>query len=181
MSCSANNPEAIKRLYEIKGRNEEKPVAICVSDFDHLNHWGRADHLPMELLTKLLPGPVTIVLYKSEYLNNPFLNPGAEKVGIRIPDFEFIRDVCRLFNEPMALTSANKSSERSTLNINEFNQLWPCLAGIFDGGQLNSNAEPHRAGSTVVDLSEPSRFKVIREGIAFESTISTLRQFDITE
>lgn len=28
LACSANDHEAIKRLYEIKGRNEEKPVAV---------------------------------------------------------------------------------------------------------------------------------------------------------
>lgn len=178
LACSANDPEAIKRLYEIKGRNEEKPVAICVSDYNDLKHWGCADHLPMELIKKLLPGPVTIVLNKSSYLNNPFLNPGVDKIGIRIPDFNFIRDVCREFNQPMALTSANKSSEKSSLNITEFEKLWPCLAAVFDGGSL-SEAEDHRAGSTVIDLSESNTCKVIRQGISYESTIFLLKQFSI--
>lgn len=178
LACSANDPEAIKRLYEIKGRNEEKPVAICVSDYADLNHWGCAEHLPMELIEKLLPGPVTIVLDKSKFLNNPFLNPGVDKIGIRIPDFNFIRDVCREFNQPMALTSANRSSEKSSLNIEEFKKLWPSLAAIFDGGSL-SEAEDHRAGSTVIDLSESNACKVIRQGISYESTVLLLKQFKI--
>lgn len=178
LACSANDPEAIKRLYEIKGRNEEKPVAICVSDYADLKHWGRAEHLPMEIIEKLLPGPVTIVLNKSKYLNNPYLNPGVNKIGIRIPDFNFIRDVCREFNQPMALTSANRSSEKSSLNIEEFKKLWPNLAAVFDGGSL-SEAEDHRAGSTVIDLSEPATCQVIRQGISYESTISLLKQFNI--
>lgn len=40
LACNANDHNAIKRLYEIKGRNEEKPVAICVSDYGDLKHWG---------------------------------------------------------------------------------------------------------------------------------------------
>ena len=178
LACSANNVEAIKKLYDIKGRNEEKPVAICVSDLNDLKQWGEADHLSMNLLKKLLPGPVTIVLRKSKYLNNPFLNQGLPKIGVRIPDFNFIRDVCRLFNQPMALTSANRSSEKSSLNITEFNQLWPQLAGIFDGGSL-SELEDHRAGSTVIDLSELNTCKIIREGISFNSTVKILKHFNI--
>jgi tRNA threonylcarbamoyl adenosine modification protein (Sua5/YciO/YrdC/YwlC family) len=178
LACSANDPEAIKKLYEIKGRNEEKPVAICVSDYADLNHWGQAEHLPMELVEKLLPGPVTIVLDKSKFLNNPFLNPGVGKIGIRIPNFNFIRDVCREFNQPMALTSANRSSEKSSLNTTEFDQLWPSLAAVFDGGSL-SEAEDHRAGSTVIDLSEINVCKVIRQGISYKSTLLLLKQFKI--
>jgi len=178
LACSANDPDAIRRLYEIKGRNEEKPVAICVSDYADLQYWGRADHLSMDMVKQLLPGAVTIVLDKSRHLDNPFLNPGTHKIGIRIPDFNFIRDVCREFGQPMALTSANKSSEKSSLNVNEFSKLWPSLAAVFDGGSL-SEAEDHRAGSTVIDLSEPNSCKVIRQGMSYEHTVELLKQYAI--
>jgi len=178
LACSATNHEAIRRLYEIKGRNEEKPVAVCVSDYSDLKHWGRAEHLPKELLEKLLPGAVTIVLRKSKHLDNPFLNPGVTKVGIRIPDFAFIREVCREFDQPMALTSANRSSEKSSLNVEEFKNLWPQISVVFDGGSL-SDSEDHRAGSTVIDLSEANTCKVIRQGIAFEPTVEALKLFNI--
>lgn len=176
LACSANDPEAIKRLYEIKGRNEEKPVAICVSDFKDLRHWGKADHIPDELIQQLLPGPVTIVLNKSVHLNNPYLNHGIEKIGVRIPDFDFIRDVCRIFSQPMALTSANKSSEKSTLNVDEFKHLWSCLGAVFDGGSL-SDSDEHRKGSTVIDLSQPGEYQVIRQGIAYERTTSLVENY----
>lgn len=176
LACSANDQDAIKRLYEIKGRNEEKPVAICVSDYDGLKHWGQASHLPNELIQQLLPGPVTIVLNKSEFLNNPYLNNGIQRIGIRIPDFNFIRDVCREFSQPIALTSANKSSEKSSLNIKEFKQLWPSLGAVFDGGNL-SDSEEQRKGSTVIDLSVPGEYQIIREGIAYERTIELVKKY----
>jgi tRNA threonylcarbamoyl adenosine modification protein (Sua5/YciO/YrdC/YwlC family) len=178
LACSANDQEAIKSLYEIKGRNEEKPVAICVSDYSDLKHWGQADHLPNELIQQLLPGPVTIVLNKSIHLNNPYLNNGIERIGIRIPDFNFIRDVCREFSQPMALTSANKSSEKSTLNVEEFKHLWPSLGAVFNGGTL-SDSEEQRKGSTVIDLSVPGEYQVIREGIAYERTIQLVHKYGI--
>lgn len=180
LACSANNQVAIKKLYDIKGRNEEKPVAICVSDFVELKRYGNANHLNDELLKKLLPGPVTIVLNKSEHLTNPYLNPGTQKIGIRIPNFNFIRDVCREFSQPIALTSANKSSERSSLNIEEFNHLWKNLGGVFDGGSL-SNSEENRKGSTVIDLSEQNEYRVIRQGIAYEETIKLIEEYGFRE
>uniref|UniRef100_A0A023EMJ1 Threonylcarbamoyl-AMP synthase n=1 Tax=Aedes albopictus TaxID=7160 RepID=A0A023EMJ1_AEDAL len=176
LACSANDPKAIQRLYAIKGREERKPVAICVAEFDDLRHWGQADHLPNELLEQLLPGPVTIVVQKSVHLDNPFLNPGVEKIGIRIPDFDFIRDVSRAFRYPVALTSANRSSEQSTLNVREFEKLWPMLGAVFDGGQLGLREE-QRAASTVIDLSQVGQYKVIREGVAVEHTVRVVEQF----
>lgn len=180
LAVSANDPKAIKRLYEIKGRNEEKPVAICVSDYADLKHWGKADHLNDELLKKLLPGAVTVVLHKSIHLNNPYLNPGTEKIGIRIPDFNFIRQVCKTFARPIALTSANKSSEKSSLNIYEFKYLWSSLGAVFDGGSL-SDSEENRKGSTVIDLSEPNEYKVIRQGISYDTTIELVEQYGFRE
>lgn len=178
LACNANDPKSIQRLYAIKGRNENKPVAICVGEIKDVRHWGEADHLSDELLNRLLPGPVTIVLHKSENLDNPYLNPGVDKIGIRIPDFDFIRNICRKSQFPIALTSANKSSENSTLRVEEFKHLWPSLGGVFDGGCLGK-LESQRAGSTVIDLSEHNSCYVIRKGVAIDQVSSVLKEFDI--
>uniref|UniRef100_A0A2M4BWE8 Threonylcarbamoyl-AMP synthase n=1 Tax=Anopheles marajoara TaxID=58244 RepID=A0A2M4BWE8_9DIPT len=177
LACSANDPVAIQKLYAIKGRHEQKPVAICVADFDDLRYWGQADHLPDALLQQLLPGAVTIVVRKSLHLDNPFLNPGIEKIGIRIPDFQFIRDVSRAFRYPIALTSANKSACQSTLNVSEFRCLWGSLGAVFDGGQLGQSEE-QRAASTVIDLSEAGSYQLIRAGVAAEHTKAVVERFN---
>ncbi|XP_058834672.1 threonylcarbamoyl-AMP synthase [Topomyia yanbarensis] len=180
LACSANDPQAIQRLYAIKGREETKPVAICVAGFQDLRHWGNADHIPDELLKQLLPGAVTIVVNKSANLDNPFLNPGVPKIGIRIPDFDFIREVSRVFRFPIALTSANRSSEKSTLNVEEFKKLWSALGAVFDGGQLGLSEE-QRAASTVIDLSQKGYYKVIREGIAGQRTVQVVQKFGFVD
>lgn len=178
LACNANSEEAIQRLYKIKGRNEEKPVAICVADLDDFYHWGDGSHLARELLSQLLPGPVTIVVNRSVHLNNPFLNCGIRKIGIRIPDFNFIRDLSRSFRQPIALTSANRSSQKSTLHVDEFKELWAELGIVIDGGQLGLQ-ESQRSASTVVDLSEPGYYSIIREGVAFKQTESLVQSFNI--
>lgn len=176
LGCDANNEVAIKKLYNIKGREFHKPVAICVRNLNDLRKYGHAGHLSDALLDKLLPGPITIVIERSKYLSNPFLNPTTSKIGIRIPDFKFIQDLCELFHEqPLALTSANKSSEKSSLNINEFQCLWPFLGSIFDAGPIGLTEE-RRFASTVVDLSMIGRYKVVRSGVALKYTLNVLHQ-----
>lgn len=180
LACNANSREAIQKLYEIKGREETKPVAICVATISDVRHWGQAEHLADELLVQLLPGAVTIVLNRSPALDNPYLNRGVCKIGIRIPDFPFIQQLCREYEWPIALTSANRSSEKSTLNIDEFCGLWPQLGGVFDGGQLGLT-EDQRAASTVVDLSTPGFYQIIRTGVAVHNTIEVIRRYGLRE
>lgn len=180
LACNANNHQAIRELYEIKGRNEFKPVAICVPSIKDLRHWSEASHLQNDLLEKLLPGAVTIVLRRSKNLDNPYLNHGIEKIGIRIPKFDFIQKVSEMCEFPIALTSANRSSEKSTLHIDEFKVLWPHLGVVFDGGQLGVTEE-QRAASTVIDLSKSGFYKIIRNGVAASHTINVVREYGIIE
>ena len=68
------------------------------------------------LLNELLPGPVTVVFERTLKLN-PALNPGTTLVGVRIPNYDFVRDICRRCDEPLALTSANPSAAGSTIHV----------------------------------------------------------------
>lgn len=183
LACDANNPDAIQRLYEIKERDEEKPVAVCIPNITQLRYYSLASHLPDRLLSSLLPGGVTIILFKSRHLNNPLLNNGIPKIGLRIPDCKFIQSVSVKFDAPIALTSANRSGERSTLNVHEFEELWGKLSSVFDGGRLGDEANDmeQRSGSTVIDLSQPDFFRIIRNGSAKKHTLNVMRQYNIQE
>lgn len=101
-------------------------------------------------------------------------------MGIRIPDMNFVRSVVKLVNEPIALTSANVSNQRSTLHPSEFTELWPLLDGIFyekmnTKGLINS----WRKGSTIVDLSNKGEFLILRRGIGFNSTMKVLKSYKL--
>ncbi|CAM4696780.1 unnamed protein product [Leuciscus chuanchicus] len=71
-------------------------------------------------------------------------------IGVRIPDHPFIRRLCQMCGEPLAITSANVSAHTSTVAASEFEDLWPSLAVVVDGGPIG---DQNRLGSTVVDLS----------------------------
>ena len=52
------------------------------------------------------------------------LNPGAQLLGIRVPDSDFARAVSRQYGHAIALTSANQSGALSTLAVQEFSVIW---------------------------------------------------------
>ncbi|KAI0233227.1 YrdC domain-containing protein, mitochondrial [Lamellibrachia satsuma] len=174
----AQSSDAVRKIYNIKGRHLAKPISICVSCVADVAKWGRVT-VSSQLLSELLPGPVTVVFERTLNLN-PDLNPGTSLVGIRVPNHGFVQEICEKCAEPLALTSANISSEPSALAVKEFEALWPKLHTVFDGGKLGGTAES-RKGSTVVDLSKPGLFTVIREGSAFHQTTIVLEKYGLKE
>ena len=170
LACLAQRTDAVHTLYRIKGRDDAKPVAICVGAIDHIPIYANVT-VPRTTLTSLLPGPVTLLFPRTPALN-PQLNPSTNVIGVRIPDHAFTQRLCELAGEAIALTSANLSGEPSTLRVEEFSGLWGTLGAVVDAGPLS----PSRAGSTVVDLSTPAHYRIVRDGSALESTVATLHR-----
>ena len=64
---------------------------------------------------------------------------------------------------PSLLVSQHCSGTLCVLPLQEFEYLWPQLDLLVDGGMLN-DTDKARLGSTVVDLSQKGKFRIIREG-----------------
>lgn len=169
----AQRNDATSRIYQLKNRDLKKPIAISVADIDDVYKWGHVT-VSRELLSELLPGPVTVVFTRKEELS-PSLNPNVSLIGIRIPDQLFIRSLARSCQEPIALTSANISAAPSTVSVEEFRELWPMLDLVVDGGMLGNTTES-RQGSTVVDLSQTGMYRIIRDGSALRPTSELLEK-----
>ncbi|XP_019403457.1 PREDICTED: yrdC domain-containing protein, mitochondrial, partial [Crocodylus porosus] len=175
VACLAQDSRAVRAVYSLKGRDGGKPLAICLSCVEHIYRYCHVS-VPEELLRDLLPGPVTLVLQRSDGLNKD-LNPFTLLVGVRIPDHAFIRELAQACPGPLALTSANVSSQASTLTVSEFQDLWPQLSLVIDGGPLGDTQSPEcRLGSTVVDLSVSGKYTIIRPGCALAPTVEILKQ-----
>ncbi|XP_072249959.1 threonylcarbamoyl-AMP synthase [Leuresthes tenuis] len=169
LACLAQNSDAVRKIYDVKGRNGKKPLAICVGEIREIYKYCKVK-VKEELLADLLPGPVTLVFERSETLNTD-LNPFTSLVGVRIPDHTFMRRLCQMCQEPLALTSANISSQTSSVDVHEFQELWPKLAVVVDGGPIGDQS---RLGSTVVNLSVLGKYHIIRPGCALSSTLDVL-------
>ncbi|XP_028808074.1 yrdC domain-containing protein, mitochondrial [Neltuma alba] len=177
-ACDACSLEAVNRIYEIKGRKHTSPLAICLGDVSDIERFAVTDYLPRDLLDSLLPGPVTVVLKRGESsLLERSLNPGFYSIGVRVPDSNFIRLIARSSGTALALTSANLSGQSSSVCIKDFEDLWRHCAYVYDAGLLPSG----RAGSTIVDLTVPSKYKILRAGSAKEETVAILEKHFLVE
>ncbi|CAN1842388.1 Threonylcarbamoyl-AMP synthase [Linum perenne] len=162
-ACDACSSEAVSRIYEIKGRKHTILLAICVGDVSDIERFAVTEHLPSGLLDSLLPGPVTLILSRgASSVLDKSLNPGLDSIGVRVPDYDFIRAIARGLGRAIALTSANLSGQPSSVCIKDFQNLWQQCAYVYDDGVLPSG----RAGSTIVDLSRVGKYRIVRPGSA---------------
>ncbi|KAJ8973303.1 hypothetical protein NQ317_019174 [Molorchus minor] len=171
LACDATNSNAIDRLFTIKDRPQNKPLAICLHNINDIKKYASVKFLPTGLLRELLPGPVTLLLQRRNSDLSPLLTSSG-KIGIRVPDYPFIRRVVEKLGKPLALSSANLSKEPESVKISQFQSIWSDIDGIFDGGYLGTNCEP----STIVDLSKHGFYFVVREGRAHKETGNSLRR-----
>lgn len=175
VAALAQNSHAVSAIYRLKQRDAHKPLAVCVADAAEVQRWALMEPGSRPVVSALLPGPVTLLLPRSPLLN-PLLNPDERLVGIRVPQRELICEVARLCagSGPLALTSANTSGASSCLRVDEFDDLWPRLDLVVDEGPI-CGWQGDRGGSTVVDLSQPPHYRIVRDGCALTNTRKILQ------
>jgi len=167
LGCNAFRAEAIRRVFAIKQRPENKPALVLVLDRAMLERLvPRIPPIAAELMKCFWPGPLTIVLPARRGIH-PLLTGGSGKVGVRMPDNEFCRRLMTESGVPLVSTSVNISGKESS-----YGELRSQFGGLVD---LFIEAGPPVSDvpSTVVDVSE-GKVKIVREGIISHDT---LREF----
>ena len=157
LAAAADRPEAVQRLFALKGRAATVPVAVLCADTDQaLGLAGHAGTPASRLASRHWPGPLTLVLPRRAGLGWELGEP-RETIGLRCPDHELVRAVAGRIG-PLATTSANRHGEATPT---EARAAAASLTGpvdlIVDGGRVTGVA------STVVDLAS-SPAKVLRVG-----------------
>ncbi|CAO4366190.1 unnamed protein product [Caenorhabditis nigoni] len=164
------------RLYALKQRPFEKPLGIFLPSPTSMKLVSKQT-ISDELANCLLPGPVTLMFERLPTLPAEF-NPGVVNVACRVPDCPIVSMICRKLGQPLAQTSANVSgSPLNPTSIDHFKDLQPYIDLILDNGQIVSSGE----GSTIVDLTVESKFRIVRAGCAEKETMETLKSFGLTE
>uniref|UniRef100_A0A1I8C1J7 Threonylcarbamoyl-AMP synthase n=1 Tax=Meloidogyne hapla TaxID=6305 RepID=A0A1I8C1J7_MELHA len=155
--------ENADRLYKLKRRPKGKPLGLFLNEGEDVFSYAERT-VSNGLIKSLLPGPVTLVFNRSQELPSNF-NCGTQSVGFRIPQARFVRDICRFIPYRLiAQTSANVSgSDLNPIKIEDFQDIWDDIDMIIDGGTILEN-NMSRLGSTVIDLSLPGQFKILRVG-----------------
>lgn len=114
LGADATNAPAIARLYAAKGRPAFNPLIAHVGDLAAAREIGRFDAAAMLLAEAFWPGPLTLVLPKTEACAVADLaTAGLDTVAIRIPAHPVARDILRAFGRPVVAPSANLSGHVS--------------------------------------------------------------------
>ncbi|MFN4245784.1 MAG: L-threonylcarbamoyladenylate synthase [Brevinematia bacterium] len=150
LGADATNHLAVKKIFELKGRPSDNPLIVHLHSKNQIQNYAYiSNELEREIIEKLTPGPVTIILKKKDIISE-IATAGLETVGIRIPYNPIAQKLIELSGIPICAPSANISgkpsaTEASTV-IEEFSGKIPF---IIDGGRTHIGIE-----STVLMVKE---------------------------
>ncbi len=155
------NRDAIRRVYQIKGRSFHKPIHLVVSELEMAQKLGNIDQQAEKVFRQFLPGPLTIIVKKKAVVPD-LLVSGLEGVGLRIPENTILLDLVTDAGVPITATSANRSGLATPFSIDEvLTELGDAIEYvdlILDQGETQ-----HAMPSTIIDMTgTPPR--ILREG-----------------
>lgn len=143
------NEEAVKGIYEAKGRPQDNPLILHIPSADWLSRY--CDDVPetaYRLAEAFWPGPLTMILKKKPIV--PLRTTGGlDTVGMRCPDHPVTRAIIEAAGVPVAAPSANTSGSPSCTKAAHVRaDMDGKIDGVVDGGDCKVGVE-----STIVDLT----------------------------
>jgi len=167
LAADALNEAALKKIFQVKKREEEKPLLLLIADKSWLQGLVQnISPLAERLMDRFWPGPLTLVFNASPQLS-PLLTADTGKIGIRLSPHPVTQALVQAVDRAITGTSANLSGQPGTLTAREVHQsLGESLDAVLDGGKTAGGP-----GSTVLDVSDPSP-QIIREGMIFRNELS---------
>ena len=120
LGCLPESEKAVKKIYEIKRREKEKPLILMSDDiYPLLDYIKDVPKIAQKLIKKHFPGALTVVVPKSDKTKG-YLTSNFDTVGIRVPDNYVFLLFCQSFpTRVLATTSANLSHEPAALTYEE--------------------------------------------------------------
>lgn len=156
LAADATNIKAVRRIFRIKKRPEDKPLSVFLSGREDLENYVVLSDLAKRI-SRIFPEHVTVI-FRARPSN---LVPGyiiwRNTVGIRIPPFEFPRAIVEYLGAPITATSANIYGQPPIYDSKKLLGL-EGIDCIIDSGKL-----PPREVSTVIDVSEGD-IRILRVG-----------------
>ncbi|MEX1011329.1 MAG: L-threonylcarbamoyladenylate synthase [Balneolaceae bacterium] len=157
LGADALNPEAIARVFKIKGRPSDNPLIIHLSDPEQVALF--SDDIPQHaftLMSAFWPGPLTLVFQKRDNVPD-IATGGLPSVALRIPDHPTALELIRRTG-PLVGPSANPSGKPSPTRARHVRNDFGDRVSVLDGGECRIGLE-----STVLDMtSDPPR--ILRPG-----------------
>jgi tRNA threonylcarbamoyl adenosine modification protein (Sua5/YciO/YrdC/YwlC family) len=149
--------EAVARLYELKGRPENKPVGLLVASADQAGSIGILDGIAAELAATHWPGALTLVVTPKVILADWVGDSQRRSVGLRVPDHPMTLELLEATG-PLAVTSANLAGGAEVMTDDEARAVFGDRVKAYVEGR-----SPGGQASTVVDVTGRDAI-VLRQG-----------------
>jgi L-threonylcarbamoyladenylate synthase len=165
LACSPDDPEAIARLYALKGRSADKAAAVMFFDLD-----AALDALPelgvrtRPALARLMPGSVTVLVPNRSGRFPLACAADPETLGLRVIKVPALAGV----QIPVLQSSANPSGGADARSLSEVAPAMRAGADlVIDGGELPG------VSSTVIDLRgyELGEWSIVRHGAVSDDAV----------
>ena len=169
LAVDPRNDDAVRRLYDLKGRSEESALTLIAADMAHARAAGDMTPQAERLAARWWPGPLTIVVRARPILARGML-AGGGTVGIRIPAHVVAIALARDAGFCVTATSANRSGATVGATAAAVTAALPDVDAILDAGAARGGAP-----STIVDASA-RLVALIREGVVpWERVLKSLQ------
>ena len=160
LGADIGNPQALEKIYTIKGRDFSKPISIIIGDREDLAKFAK-DITPAAeiLMDRFWPGGITLLFKASQDVPRK-LTAKTGKIGIRLSSNPVATLLAKSLSGAITATSANRSGRKECVSVEEVvDCIGENLDAVIDGGKT-----PGGAGSTIVDATVDPPV-VIREGV----------------
>jgi len=179
LGANALDADAVKKIFEAKGRPQDNPLIVHISNFDELPALvTEIPEIARKLMDKFWPGPMTIIFRKAGII--PYeTSAGLESVGIRMPSNFIARALIKAAGVPIAAPSANISGRPSPTEVGS------CIEDLYGKVDMIIGGEKCEVGveSSVIDVTAyppcilrpggitPEMFRTVDENIYMDPAI----------
>ena len=163
LAALSSSKVAVERIFEIKNRDKSKLLPVIVNSYKMLKTVVEIDDETINKISSFFPGAVTIVAKRNQ--NFDYYN--ADTVAVRMIDSPLVNELIDHVNEPLALTSANISTQGNVVNPMDLLDMFDgCIDCIFLDGKSKGYE------STMIRISDNGELSLLREGkVSFEKIL----------
>lgn len=178
LACDASNEKAVEKLYDLKKRQDQKPIVIFLPNIFAAKEIFIFNQLTEKIVNDLQGHSPTIVLRLKDNIQAKLadnLNKNHDKfLGFRIVNQQFINDLLENFNGILAVTSANISGQEASISAAEVEKYFlnSNLSLLIDGGICKK-----KIASTVIKIDQ-QKIEVLRAGNISPAIINAILNYD---
>jgi L-threonylcarbamoyladenylate synthase len=159
LGANAQNPAAVRRIFEVKGRPTTHPLIVHLDSPRFLHRWVReVPETALRLAERFWPGPLTMVMPRAAHVHD-IVTGGQDTVAIRVPGHPMAQQLLTAFGGGIAAPSANRYGRLSPTRAEHVrDELGEAVKVILDGGECQIGLE-----STIIAFEGPS-VRLLRPG-----------------